>query len=119
MARVLIVEDEHADQLRLYSILEESGHEIYMAYDGEQAFKAYRRHDIEVVVTDLYMPGTDGLELIDGLVGLYPEAAIIVISGKGPNLMAQAEAMDILAAFSKPVDPGELLEAVARAASHA
>ena len=39
MARVLIVEDEPTDQLLLHSILKEVGHEIYMARDGEHAFR--------------------------------------------------------------------------------
>ena len=115
MARILIVEDDPADQRLLRAIFEGSGHEISMASGGEQAYKAYLRQDIEVVVTDLQMPGADGLELIEGLLGLFPEAAIIAVSGKGSKLLARAEAMGVLAAFSKPVDPEELLEAVANA----
>jgi len=112
MARILIVEDESADALLLHAIIEGSGHETYFAHDGEEALKVSRKYDFDVVITDLHMPGTDGLELIDGLLGLYPGAAIIAVSGKGPKLMAQAEAMDVFAVFSKPVDPGELLKAV-------
>ena len=117
MARILIVEDEAIDQRLLRAIFEGSGHEISMARGGEQAFKTYLRQDIDVVVTDLHMPGADGLELIEGLIGLYPEAAIIAVSGKEPELLARAKAMGVFAAFSKPVDPEELLEAVENAVS--
>ena len=117
MARILIVEDEHTDQLLLRSIFEGAGHEIYMASDGEQAFKTYLRRDIRVVVTDLHMPNVDGLELIEGLLALYPGAAIIAVTGKGPELLAKALDMGIFAGFSKPVDPEELLEAVENAVS--
>ncbi len=117
MARVLIVEDEHADQVLLQSILKGAGHEIYMARDGEQAFKTYLRRDIQVVVTDLQMPRVDGMELIEALLGLYPEAAIIAVSGKGPTLLAQAVNMGAIAAFNKPVAREELLEAVEKASS--
>ena len=117
VARILIVEDEAIDQRLLRAIFEGSGHEISMARGGEQAFKTYLRQDIDVVVTDLHMPGADGLELIEGLIGLYPEAAIIAVSGKEPELLARAKAMGVFAAFSKPVDPEELLEAVENAVS--
>ncbi len=115
MARVLIVEDDFADHLLLYSIFEGTGHETYFASDGEKALSTYRKQDIDVVVTDLHMPNVDGLELIESLLALYPEAAIIAVSGKGTELLAQAQALGVLAAFSKPVDPEELLEAVANA----
>ena len=90
MARTLIVEDDAADNLLLYAIFEGSGHERYFARDGEQAFKAYLRNDIQVVMTDLHMPNVDGLELVESLLALYPEAAIIAVSGKGTELLAQA-----------------------------
>ena len=117
MARILIVEDERTDQLLLYSIFEGAGHEIYVAYDGDHAFKTYLRRDIQVVVTDLHMPNVDGLELIEALLAMYPEAPIIAVTGKGPKLLAQALDMGIFAGFSKPVDPKELLEAVEKALS--
>ena len=117
MARVLIVEDEPTDQLLLHSILKEAGHEIYMARDGEHAFRTYLRKDIQVVVTDLHMPKVDGMELIEALLGLYPEAAIIAVSGKGPTLLAQALNLGAVAALHKPVVPEKLLEAVENAVS--
>lgn len=119
MARILIVEDEHTDQLLLRSILERAGHEVHWARDGEHGFKTYLRRDIQVVVTDLQMPDVDGLELIDALLSMFPGAAIIAVSGKGPALLAEARNLGAFKAFSKPVDPEELLEAVEDAVSRA
>ncbi len=119
MARILIVEDEQTDQRLLRAILEESGHDIYLAWDGEQAFKTYLKQDIDVVVTDLQIPRVDGLEFIESLRALFPEAAIIAISGKGPTQLALAKLEGAFATFSKPVDPEGLLEAVANVAPSA
>ena len=119
MARIMIVEDERTDQLLLHSIFEGSGHEIYLAHDGEHAFKTYLRRDVQVVVTDLQMPNVDGLELIEALLSMFPDAAIIAVSGKGPSLLAEARSLGALKALSKPVDPKELLEAVEDAAASA
>ena len=115
MARILIVEDEPADQRLLRAIFEGSDHELYFASGGEQAFKAFLNKDIDVVVTDLHMPGVDGLELISALLALFPEAAIIAVSGKGPGMLAKAKVEGARAVLSKPIDRDELLEAVANA----
>ena len=114
MARILIVEDEPTDQQLLRAMLEGAGHQIYLARGGEQAFKAYLNRDIDVVVTDLQMPGVDGLEFITSLLALFPDAPIIAVSGQGPTRLAQAKIEGASAALSKPVDKDELLEAVAK-----
>ena len=115
MARVLIVEDEQTDRLILAGIVEGMGHEVYFASDGEQAFKTYVRMSIDVVVTDLLMPHVDGLEFIEELKTLFPGAPIIAVSGKGPEMLAEAEKKGACAALSKPVDPNELREAITKA----
>ena len=119
MARILLVEDDPTDQHLLRAILEASGHHVYVAWDGEQAFKTYLKKDIDVVVTDLEMPKVDGLEFIEALRALFPEAAIIAVSGKGPSQLALAKLEGAFAALSKPVDPEGLLEAVAKVAPSA
>ncbi len=116
MARVLIVEDEPTERVILGSIVEGMGHEVYFASDGEQAFKTYMRMSIDVVVTDLLMPNVDGLEFIVALRTLFSDAPVIAVSGKGPELLAAAENKGACLALSKPVDPHELIEAIAKAA---
>ena len=114
MARVLIVDDEPTDLLFLRSIVESSGHEVYVARDGEKAFKTYLGQDIDLVVTDLDMPGVDGLEFIESLVALYPQARIVAVSGKGETLLDEAKRTGAVMAFSKPIDPDELVEGLTR-----
>jgi CheY-like chemotaxis protein len=116
VARVLIVEDESTDLIILRDIVEASGHEVYLATGGEQALNLYMGRRIDVVVTDLQMPHMDGLELMEALQALFPDVAIIVVSGKGPELLAAAMDKGALVAFSKPVDPRELLAAIVQAA---
>ena len=116
MARVLIVEDEPTDRVILGRIVEGAGHDVYLVLGGEDALDVYMGWSIDVIVTDLQMPGIDGLELIAALQALFPDVAIIVVSGRGPELLAAAKDKGALVAFSKPVDPQELLEAIAHAA---
>ncbi len=118
MARVLIVEDEPTDRVILGNIVERTGHDVYFASDGEQALKIHLKRSIDVVVTDLHMPDVDGLEFIMSLRALLPETAIIVVSGKAPELLAEARGKGALVALSKPVDPHELVEALEKVAPH-
>ena len=118
MARVLIVEDEPTDRVIVGSIVEGAGHEVYFASNGVQALNIQIGVRIDVVITDLHMPHVDGIELIMALRELLPDAAIIAVSGSGPDLLAAAKRKGVLAALSKPVDPHELLEALLQATPH-
>ena len=115
MARVLIAEDQQMDRELLGFIIEGTGHEVYYASDGKQALKIYMERSIDVVVTDLHMAHGDGMEFIVALATLFPTAPVIAVSGKGPELLAEARARGARAALRKPVDPDELLEAIAMA----
>ncbi len=115
MARVLIAEDDQEDRIILGRILEGAGHHVYLTSDGEQALKVHLKRGIDVVVTDLQMPKIHGLELIMKLRTLYPEAGIIAVSATGPLQLDMAEAVGATVTLSKPVDPDELVEAVAKA----
>lgn len=117
MARVLIVDDEPTDLVFLRSIVEASGHEVYVARDGEKAFKTYLGQSIELVITDLDMPHVDGLEFIESLLALYPEARIVAVSGKGQTLLDEATRTGAIMAFSKPIDPDELVQGLTKAMS--
>ena len=114
MARVLVVEDEQTDRVILAGIIEGMGHSVYFAPDGEQAFKTYMRMSIDVVVTDLLMPRIDGIEFIVALRTLFPDAPVIAVSSKGPDLLAAAISKGANAALSKPIDPPELAGAIHR-----
>jgi len=116
MARVLVVDDEPTDRVILATLLERMGHEVYFASDGEEAFKTYLQNRLEIVITDLNMPHVDGLEFIATVRALFPRAAIIAVSGKGPDMLDAARSAGALVALSKPIDPQELRKAIAEVA---
>ena len=115
MARVLIVEDEHTGQVILGTILEGAGHQVCFAMDGLRAFDLYVKNRVDIVVTDLYMPNGDGVEFIGTLRAAFPEALVIAVSGKGQHLLDAATNEGAFLALTKPVDPHELIEAIAQA----
>ena len=93
-------------------MLESGGHEICFAEEGEEALDVYLSRSVHVVVTDMVMPGVDGLNLISALKSVDPRASIIAISGKSRS---QLEASAIFGAdriLEKPIDRKALLAAV-------
>jgi CheY-like chemotaxis protein len=113
VARILIVEDEPTDLAFIRGILELSDHEIHLAGDGEEAFKKYLRKEIEVVITDIAMPRVDGLEFIESLLALYPDAKIIAVSARGPDQLLAAKRAGATVLLSKPFGPEQLESALA------
>ena len=90
--------------------------ELYLAASGEEALELYKRHPIDVVVTDIQMPRGDGLELITALKGLYPDAPIVAVSGKGLPKLQVAQLAGARSILTKPIDREKLIAAVEEAA---
>ena len=112
MAQILIAEDNDADRLLLGAALEEAGHDLHFAEDGEEALTIYAKNPIDVVVTDIMMARKDGVELIMALRKLNPDVAIIAVSGKGRTALGFAELAGAQKIMAKPVDRDELIRAV-------
>lgn len=114
MAGVLIVGDKQTDRVILETIVEGLGHEVYVASNGVQALNLHLGRRIDVVITDLHIPHIDGLDLIRALRDSFSDAAIIAVSGSGPNLLASVTGRGVFAVLGKPVDHHELVEALER-----
>jgi CheY-like chemotaxis protein len=64
MSRILIIDDEPSVRTMLRRVLEQAGHIVLEASNGHEGMALWRRERTDVVVTDLYMPETDGIEVI-------------------------------------------------------
>ena len=83
MARILIADDNAAVRTVLRAILDRAGHDTFLAECGEEALREICERPLDLVITDLQMPGVHGLELITRVRDLAPPLAIIAISGTG------------------------------------
>ncbi len=83
MNRVLVVDDNREVREMIQMILEPAGYTVALAEDARSGRNAIAREHFDVVVTDLIMPGGDGIELILALRRLDHPAKIIVMSGGG------------------------------------
>ncbi|MEO8549511.1 MAG: sigma-54 dependent transcriptional regulator [Kofleriaceae bacterium] len=108
--RILVVDDEVNARTALSELLRDEGYEVEMAADAFKALGKYAAFGPHVVVTDLKMPGMDGIELVKKIRSAEDPAAIVVMTAFG-DVHTAVEAMRAGAAdyLTKPLDFGELL----------
>jgi DNA-binding NtrC family response regulator len=114
MGRVLLVDDEPAVLFTVREVLEERGHEVVAARSGAEALEKWE--GCETVLTDLAMPGMDGLALLEALRKLDPSLPVLLLTAHGSEKVAvqamKAGAWDYL---TKPFDIDEVAMTVERA----
>ena len=114
--KVLIVDDNSMmrDVLRMF--LEQFKHEVVgEAEDGKSAVKAFAELRPELVLLDLVMPGTTGLEVLDNIRKLDPAAKVIIVSAvEQPEITRQVIEHGAAAILQKPISSDELVEAMKR-----
>ena len=115
--RVLVADDEEGIRTFLAESLERAGHEVVQVADGAAALRAVREEPFDVVLTDLRMPGTDGMVVMRTVRTEQPDVEVIVLTAFG-DVSTAVEAMK-LGAFDyleKPVSgPGAIRALVAAA----
>lgn len=83
MASILLIEDNVDFRTVLCIALRQMGHQVEEASEGERGLELYEAGRFDVVITDLIMPGQEGIETITRLVKKHPSAKIIAMSGGG------------------------------------
>jgi PAS domain S-box-containing protein len=112
---ILLVDDEPAILKVTSKILGKHGYESIMAENGVEALEAYAKNApaVKVVITDLSMPGMDGLTLAATLLNSYPEVNIIITSGLGDTLdPAKLTALGVKDILKKPFTTESILNAL-------
>jgi len=102
---VLIVEDE-PELLEILALeLKLSGYDVATAADGQTAMNILKARPVDLVISDLYMPGQDGLQLVDYLnQQISPRPLIVLISGAINNDDPLPEGRQVEAQLAKPFD---------------
>jgi two-component system, NtrC family, response regulator AtoC len=114
--RVLVVDDERGARMTLEVPLRLSGYEVASVADAGAAIEIARKEKFDVLLTDVYMPGIGGLELVRHFREFSPETKIIVMTGQGSLETAmQAVEQGALDFIAKPFDIEDVLALVRRA----
>ena len=114
-AHVLVVDDEPNVRKVLGALLEQAGYVTTRAANAEEALALVRTQDPDVVISDLKMPGMDGLGLLRKLKDGFPEIPVILLTAHG-TIEAAVEAMKhgALDFLTKPFEKEKVLEVVAK-----
>src|ERR1700685_1671205 len=117
--RILIVDDNEKIRATVRMMLEGAGFEIAEAADGAEAIRTFRHSGADVVLSDVFMPDHDGLELIRALRRDFPDVKVIAMSGGGfrgrVDMLPLAKGLGAAAILPKPFTQAEVLAAIARA----
>lgn len=103
--RILIVDDDHLSRDALSELLSDEGYHIDSCVEGSHALALLQQATYDVLLTDLIMPGMNGLELIHAARKLHGSLKCILLSGHAPR----AEAAAFVTWQGKPVDIDALL----------
>jgi DNA-binding NtrC family response regulator len=111
---VLIVDDSFGVRESLKATLEMAGHEAVALENSREGMEALSTRRFDALVTDLWMPGVDGVELLRLAQNDHPELRLVAITGGGPGMSietaaALARTWQAERVFVKPFDERELV----------
>ena len=116
MTRVLVVDDEPSICSFLRRVLESAGYEVFEASNGAEGLQLFKERPADLVLSDIYMPGMDGAEMIDRFRVDFPGTPVVAMSGGG--WQDKREVLDFVGwpgdvrTIQKPFSRDEILEMV-------
>ena len=115
-AKILVVDDELGIRRTLEGIFKDEGYDTILAEDGESALKILSQTKPSLVILDIWMPGMDGIEILRKIKQLYPDLAVIMISGHATIATAvTATRLGASDFVEKPLDLHRIVRSVQRA----
>jgi CheY-like chemotaxis protein len=105
---VLVVDDDAADRMALFRLLERAGHHVTVADGGQAALELLRAETFDLVLLDLLMPGPDGFAVLEAMKGdrWLPAVPVIAITAlDDPGSVERSIGLGAEDYLAKPVDP--------------
>ena len=116
MTKLLLIDDEESTRELLKISLEGEGYEVYTAEDGPTGLKIFAEQSPPIVLTEIKMPGMDGIEVLKRVRRDNHETEVIVITGHGEmSLVIQALQLEACDFINRPVSDEALATALRRA----
>jgi two-component system NtrC family sensor kinase len=114
--KMLLIDDEEGIRKLLGISLRDAGYPLAIAIDGEHGLDLFREEKPEIVLTDIKMPGMDGIEVLRRIKAERPDTEVIVITGHGEmELAVQSLQLDASDFITKPIHDEALFVALRRA----
>ena len=114
--KILLIDDEEGIRKLLGISLRDAGYPVTIAIDGERGIELFQEESPEIVLTDIKMPGMDGMEVLRRIKAMSPDTEVIVITGHGEmELAIQSLQLDASDFVTKPIHDEALFVALRRA----
>jgi len=108
--KILIIDDERSIRNSLKEILTDEGYSVDVAEDGQQGCAMVDKEKYSVIFCDIKMPGMDGVEVLDKMIEMGVDAAIVMISGHGDiNTAVECIKKGAFDYIPKPLDLNRIL----------
>lgn len=112
---ILFVDDDRDTLIFVERLFEMEGVKIHCAVSGEEALRKIEEGSFILVITDLNMPGLNGIELAEKVRQIAPQIALVMSTGdSSPEIVREAMKVGIEWVFAKPFKPEEMLAVVKR-----
>lgn len=127
MANILVIDDDQAVLATIKLLLERAAHTVEAVNSSRAGLQLLGIRDFDLLIVDIFMPGTDGFETMKLVHQSRPRMPIIVISGqefraaseRRPDFLHMATRLGAVSSLQKPFKPAELMAAVSNSLSHA
>lgn len=114
--KILVIDDEKPTLKMFKLFLDAYGYEIFTADSGEEGLEIFEREKPDIVLTDIKMPGMNGIEVLQAIKKQASSTEVIVITGHGDtDLAIQALNLDATDFINKPIQRKSLEEGLKRA----
>jgi DNA-binding response OmpR family regulator len=108
---VLCVDDDPAGLFARRLMLTLAGYDVLTAPSGDVALRVFRRRNVDLVITDHFLPGGTGVEIAVSMKQMKPQVLVVLLIGR-PELPPGAEQADLV--LIKGMEPPKFLEAIAK-----
>ena len=116
MARIIVIDDQEPIRRIVRRALENDGHQVFEASDGEAGMALLEREPADVVITDIFMPGMDGIQTLREIRKRFPAIKVIAMSGGDStgmmDLRRDAELLGAVESLQKPFNARDIVDLV-------
>ncbi|SEJ75738.1 two-component system, NtrC family, response regulator HydG [Cyclobacterium xiamenense] len=116
MAKILLIEDDLTYSKIIKNFLEKNGYEINSCTKVAEGLQAFEKNKADLIITDYRLPDGTGMEVLDQVIGNYPDTPVILITNYSDIRTAvKSMKMGAFEYITKPINPDELLLTVRQA----
>jgi len=111
--RMLVVDDQHSMGKTLVDVLSIKGYEAEIALSGAEALEKIKESEFDCVISDIKMPGMNGVELHRSIKSIQPDLPVVLMTAySSDSLVEQGLSEGAIAVLGKPLDIALLLKSL-------